>query len=130
MVYALRTEEPMKKLAVSGLMLLLCACASGPPQPPRIPMPPTPPSGGAESLMGLSGTRLEAMLGTPAFWRKEYGSELWRYDTPKCKVFFFLYPTGGELTVRHVETLPRGKDTAADPACISVLRGKPASPVS
>jgi hypothetical protein len=122
----------MKRLAVAGLLLLLCACASTPsqPVPPRVPLPPPPPPGEPPDLIGLSGTQLQAMFGTPAFWRKEYGSEMWRYDTQQCKVFFFLYPAGKGLSVRHVETLPRGKDTAADPACLTVLRGKPASPVS
>lgn len=120
----------MKKLAVAGLLLLLCACASAPQPPPRIALPVAPPSGGPGDLLGISSTKLQAEFGTPAFWRKEYGSEIWRYDTAQCKVFFFLYPSGKDLTVRHVETMPRGKTTAADPACISVLRGKPASPVS
>ncbi len=121
----------MKRLAVAGLLLLLCACASGPSQSPtRLPLPAPPPAGEPADLIGLSGTQLQAMFGTPAFWRKEYGSEMWRYDTQQCKVFFFLYPAGHDLSVRHVETLPRGRNTAADPGCLSALRGKPASPVS
>ena len=47
-------------------------------------------------------------MGNPAFTRKEgAGIEMWRYDGVACKAFFFLYPQGSGLSVRHVETMPR-----------------------
>ncbi len=120
----------MKRLAV-GLLLLLCACATGPAPAPRVPLPAPPPSGEpADFFIGQLASQLRASLGAPAFSRKEYGSELWRYDTSQCRVFFFLYPASTGLIVRHVETVPHAKGMAADPACLSVLRGRPASPVS
>jgi len=56
--------------------------------------------------------------------------ELWRYDSSGCRAFFFLYPYGQALLVRHVETLPRGNIRAADQACLDSLRPKTSQPVS
>jgi hypothetical protein len=119
----------MKRLAVS-LLLLLCACSSGPAPEPRTPLPAPPPAGEPADFIGKSGRQLQTVLGVPAFTRKETGSEMWRYDTRQCRVFFFLYPTGTGISVRHVETVPHAKGVAADAACLNVLLGKPASPVS
>jgi hypothetical protein len=47
---------------------------------------------------------------------------MWRYDSASCRAFFFLYGTPPTATVRHVETLPAGKASAADPACLSALQ--------
>jgi hypothetical protein len=56
---------------------------------------------------------------------------MWRYDSAGCRAFFFLYPVGNSLSVRHVETLPRGRDMAADAGCLDSLRAKAATaPVS
>jgi hypothetical protein len=60
-------------------------------------------------------------FGAPAFVRKDGTMELWRYDGQTCKAFFFLYPESTGLAVRHVETLPRGRETAADPDCLNAL---------
>ncbi len=122
----------MKRLS-AALLLLLGACASTPPPPvasEKMPLPAPPPTGEPGDLIGLTGPQLQAKLGVPAFSRKEYGSEMWRYDTKQCRVFFFLYPAGTGLFVRHVETMPHGKGVAADPVCLTALRGKPASPAS
>jgi hypothetical protein len=121
----------MKWLA-AGLMLLLCACATTPATrpPPRIPLPPPPPAGEPAGFIGLTRAQLRAAYGPPSFTRKEYGAELWRYDTGSCRAFFFMYPAGNDMSVRHVETVPRGQDIAADAACLTSLRAKSASPVS
>jgi hypothetical protein len=130
MVYEGAGKEPirMKRLAIA-LVLLLGACSSGP-EPARTPLPSAPPTGEPRELIGLTGPQLQAMLGRAAFSRRENGSEMWRYDNPKCRAFFFLYVEGNTSRVRHVETMPRGRTMAADPACLNVLRAKPASPVS
>ena len=56
--------------------------------------------------------------------RKDGATEMWRYDGAACRAFFFFY--GMPLTVRHVETLPHGAESAADPACLTALRVSPA----
>ena len=117
----------MKRL-FAGLCLVLAACATPhPPPQPTVPLPPPPPTGEPADLVGLSGNQLQALFGTPSFTRKENGSEMWRYDKGSCRTFFFLYPNGAANTVRHVETVPRGRDMASDPNCLAVLRGRPAS---
>lgn len=122
----------MKRLAAVTMLLLLSACASGPSQraPERMALPAPPPNGEPAGLVGLTSAQLRASFGPPSFSRREYGSELWRYDIANCRVFFFLYPAGKDMSVRHIETMPRGRDIAADTACITALRAKPASPVS
>jgi hypothetical protein len=67
---------------------------------------------------------LRATYGEPAFVRQDNGAEIWRYDGPACRAFFFLYVQGAGQTVRHVETLPRGDTIAADAGCLSALRAR------
>jgi hypothetical protein len=119
------------RIVAAGLCLLLGACATQAPPPamPPVPLPPTPPSGEPAGLIGLSAAQLRALFGAPAFIRAENGPEIWRYDAKECRAFFFLYPDAVTKTVRHVETVPRGQDMAADPSCLAVLRGPP-PPVS
>ena len=80
--------------------------------------------------MGLAAQDVRTAYGAPAFVRKDGGDQMWRYDGASCKAFFFLYPNGGTLAVRHVETLPRGPRWAADPACLNALRAAASPPVS
>ena len=115
--------------ALSGV-LLLASCASQPRRaaeappapPPRIELPPLPAEGEPKDLVGIAPEAVRLAFGRPDFVRKEGVGELWRYDSAKCKAFFFLYTQDGGLKVRHVETLPRGFDMAADAACLNALR--------
>lgn len=97
---------------------------SEPPSPPAATAPVTNP------LLGMNAADLRVAIGTPAFVRKDGADQMWRYDTAGCKAFFFLYPQGSDLAVRHIETLPEGKSQAADPACLNALRAQPSPPVS
>jgi hypothetical protein len=85
-----------------------------------VPIPPPPPKGEPENFAGIDAARLQALAGTPAFTRKDGALEIWRYDTQTCRIFFFL--TGAPGKVQHVETLPRGAGSAADPECLRALR--------
>lgn len=117
----------MKKRAFAvsvTALLLLSACASG---PGRTPLPPSPPKGEPGEVIGMAASQLRVAFGVPAFTRRENGSELWRYDSPNCRAFFFLYQAGREMAVRHVETVPAGRKTGADPACLAAIRAKPAT---
>ena len=108
----------------AGLCLFLAACATHAPPPamPAVPLPPPPPTGEPADLINLSAAQLRALFGTPAFIRAENGPEIWRYDNKQCRAFFFLYPDATSKAVRHVETVPRGKEMAADASCLAVLR--------
>jgi hypothetical protein len=118
-----------RKLALVT-MLVLAGCTAQPHAPaspvappplePTVPIPPPPPKGEPESFTGIDAARLQALAGAPAFTRKDGSLEIWRYDTQTCRIFFFL--TGAPGKVQHVETLPRGPSSAADPECLSALR--------
>lgn len=106
-------------------LLLLSGCASGPgTSTGSLTLPAPPPKGEPGGFIGMTATALRASFGPPAFSRRESGSELWRYDSPQCKTFFFLYPSGRDMGVRHVETTPHGAGEAADPNCLAALRAK------
>lgn len=107
-----------------------CATSPQPVAPPPAIVRAAPPAGEPADLAGLKSTQLREVFGTPSFVRKEGEMELWRYDSPGCKTFFFLYPYGQALLVKHVETLPRGSVRAADQACLDSLRPKTPQPVS
>ncbi len=119
----------LRILAVGACMAVLAGCAT------RTTLPgssttDTLPAGEPPGIVGLAAPELRAAYGTPAFVRKDGGDEMWRYDGAGCKAFFFLYPDGGTLAVRHVETLPRGSQWAADPTCLNALRAAASPPVS
>jgi hypothetical protein len=126
----------MRKLATLLLCSALAACASSrpvatvPQQAPRVALPPAPPAGEPADLAGLGATQLRVAFGAPTFVRKDGTAEIWRYDGPRCKVFFFLYPYGNAMLVRHVETLPRGNQMAADEACLETIRPRSQQSVS
>ena len=107
------------------LLLFLAACAAKAPPPPPppaaapiVPIPAAPPRIEPPSFTGLSPDALRGRLGAPGFSRKDGATDMWRYDTNACHAFFFF--TGTQVS--HVETVPRGPDGAADPACLIALK--------
>ena len=113
----------MKKGIVVLPVLMLAGCAArerAPSPPPAVPIPAAPPAREPDVFTGIDARQLRALAGAPAFTRKDGATEMWRYDTQTCRAFFFF--TGAPAKVQHVETLPRGKDGAADPACLNALR--------
>jgi hypothetical protein len=106
-------------LLTASLCALLAGCAAQPQQ--RVALPAAPPPGEPGNVAGLHADQLRVAFGEPAFARKDNDSEIWRYDGAACKAFFFLYPDGAALVVRHVETVPRGRDIAADSGCLDTL---------
>ena len=121
----------MTKKASLLVLLLVAGCAAQPrapaapitpqqPPEPTVPIAPPPPKGEPETFLGIDAARLQAMAGAPTFTRKDGTMEMWRYDTASCRVFFFLGGAPGK--VQHVETLPRGANSAADPQCLNALR--------
>jgi hypothetical protein len=121
----------IRLLSVAALCASVCACATPQAPPARIALPAAPPVGEPSGIAGLEASQLRVAFGAPVFVRKDGTAEVWRYDGAACKAFFFLYPEGSALSVRHVETLPRGQDMAADAGCLSALRARRQSaPVS
>lgn len=119
-----------KRLTILLACAALCACTAAPRTSPNVPLPPAPPPGEPPDLAGLPAAALKVAFGPPAFVRKDGTIEMWRYENASCKAFFFLYPNGDSLAVRHVETIPRGGDIAADATCLQGLRLHAPAPVS
>jgi hypothetical protein len=90
-------------------------------------LPDAPPAGEPTGTTGLSEASLRAAFGQPAFVRKDGTAQIWRFDGPSCKAFFFLYSKDGVTAVWHVETAPHGGSIAADPACLNALRARAGS---
>jgi hypothetical protein len=120
--------------AVACLCAVLGACAGTPKEtaPAPVALPPAPPPGEPAWITTMDSRALRVSFGQPAFVRKDGAAEIWRYDGQTCKAFFFLYANGsGATVVRHVETLPRGHEMAADENCLAQMRAHPANgPVS
>ena len=98
-----------------------------PPVVPELAMPPGGATRNAPEAVRMpapipsEGGALRARFGNPDFIRREMDSELWRYDSGRCAVFFFMQRDGLMLRLRYTETLPRGMDVAADPVCLQQL---------
>jgi len=108
-------------LALAAAGCVAPKASAPPPVPSASAIPPAPPRGEPGQYLNMPVTGLQAAFGKPAFVRKDGATEMWRYDGQSCRAFFFLY--GSPLMVRHVETLPRGAQNAADMACLTALRG-------
>ena len=117
------------RFAILSLTLVtLAGCATPPPGtfppagPRSVPIPAAPPRGEPERFANISAPQLQVLLGAPAFVRKDGATEMWRYDSTSCRAFFFLSGSAPQQVVRHIETLPAGRDQAADPACLNALK--------
>ena len=125
------TGPAIRPFLIAALCAFVCACTTPQAPPPRVALPAASPVGEPSGIAGLEASQLKVAFGAPVFVRKDGTSEMWRYDGASCKAFFFLYPAGSSLAVRHVETLPRGQEMAADAGCLNALRArKQAAPVS
>ena len=126
----------MRRFVLLSCCVLLAGCVTSrqpaPPttKPQRNIVPAAPAVGEPGDLAGLKSTQLREVFGPPSFVRKEGAMELWRYDSVSCKAFFFLYPYGQALLVKHIETLPPGNTMAADQTCLDSLHPKAQGPVS
>jgi hypothetical protein len=116
------------RIAPLVLCVGLAACAA--PQHQVASLPPPPPAGEPSGVAGLTAHEVRVTYGTPDFVRKDRSTEMWRYDGQACRAFFFLYASGADETVRHVETLPRGATMAADQACLDGFKMRAQSKVS
>lgn len=116
------------KFRILPLFLLagLAACEST----KQASLPTPAPIGEPGNIAGMDAGHIRVAFGAPQFVRKDGQIEMWRYDGSGCKAFFFMYPNGGSLAVRHVETMPRGQNNqGADSSCLQGLlaRAKTAS---
>lgn len=125
----------IRRILVTALVLALAACAQAPapvpvPQappppaapPPAVPIPPPPPRGQPSGYLNLPAANIRGLFGTPQFIRQDGATQMWRYDGNSCRAFFFFNGPKGAETVNHVETLPAGAASAADPLCLNALK--------
>jgi hypothetical protein len=106
-----------------ALCLVLAACGTSSQQ--QAVVAPQQPVGEPPGIAGLAAADVKVAFGEPALVRHDGTTQMWRYDSPTCRAFFFFYDLLGVQTVRHVETLPRGTTMAADATCLDALRAKP-----
>ncbi len=68
---------------------------------------------GPERLIGLGEDGVAALLGQPAFKRRDPPAQVWQYSDGTCILDIFLYREGGDrsYTVAHVAA--RGRNVAA-----------------
>jgi len=111
----------MRSRAFFAVVLLALAGCAAPGGNRQVSLPSAPPPGEPGNLPGMEASRVKLAFGAPAFVRKDGAAEIWRYDSAKCKAFFFFYQNGNALAVRHVETLPHGANQAADSSCLDAL---------
>jgi hypothetical protein len=109
----------MKLTHLSFILLCGLAACAAPQQQASLPYAPQ--GGEPGNIAGMDAGRIRVAFGAPQFVRKDGPAEMWRYDGASCKAFFFLYPSGSSMAVRHVETLPHPANQAADSTCLQGL---------
>ena len=109
------------KPILSLCILAICALAGCATPPADTNLPSSPRAGEPGNLAGMDASRVRVAFGAPQFVRKDGQVEIWRYDAANCRAFFFMYPNGASLAVRHVETMPQGAGAAADSNCLQAL---------
>jgi hypothetical protein len=117
----------IRPLVIASLCLLVAACAAPGPQ---VALPSAPSPGEPGNIAGLTTDQIKVAFGQPAFVRRDNGTQMWRYDGANCKAFFFFYSANNALTVKHVETMPRGAEIAADANCLASLQVQKTVPTS
>ncbi len=78
------------------------------------------------TLATLDSVGLQALLGAPAFTRRDDPAQLWQYRGDRCTLDIFLYrPTGGgDFQVDYFAARPSGSDAVSTEACFhSVISG-------
>lgn len=75
-------------------------------------------------FLGASSTALADALGPPGFLRRDGPAEVWQYRRDGgagCVLDVFLYMTGEDLLVRHVELRGPPATTAQRRACLAAM---------
>ena len=102
-------------------LILFCGVAACAAPQQQASLPSAPPGGEPGNIAGMDAGRIRVAFGAPQFVRKDGQVEMWRYDGSACKAFFFMYPNGSSMYVRHVETLPHPANQATDSNCLQDL---------
>jgi len=99
------------------------AALATPPEPPA-PPPPPPVDDDPEQVMGLDHGALRALLGAPAFTRREASAQVWQYRSRACVLDVFLYgETDGRYRVTYYEFRGDRLERADERRCFRALLG-------
>ena len=112
----------MRILLAAVPLLAVAACARVPAKPevPAAPaVAPQPRESGV--LIGLTANELVGRFGKPALQIREGNSYKIQYRGSRCVLDAFLYPSGGQHRVTHVETRTRAGIDTHQPDCIRSL---------
>ncbi len=74
-----------------------------------------------QQLLGLAGTVVALQLGVPSLIRRDGTAEIWQYKTTACILDVFLYASGDEQIVRHVELRNRNAGNEPHQRCFTDL---------
>ncbi|WP_193184875.1 hypothetical protein [Nisaea sediminum] len=72
-------------------------------------------------LLDLRRRDLSAILGEPAFVRRDMSAEVWQYRTEACVLDLFLYEIGQSLAVTYYEFRSRREQEVARDECFVTL---------
>ncbi len=76
----------------------------------------------AKDFIGYGPDRLLPILGAPDFVRRDGPAQVWQYRAKHCVLDLFLYETGENSRVEHVELRRRGHGAEPIDRCFSRMR--------
>lgn len=74
-----------------------------------------------KQLYGLNYRRVNELLGSASFVRRDGPAEVWQYRAKACVLDVYLYKDAGALTVAHVDIRKRKKATEPPRQCFHKL---------
>ena len=76
-----------------------------------------------KSLAGRDANNIQELFGIPNFMRRDFGTQLWRYEGEACILNIAMYPQGhdGAHQVLHSETIDKNGKAIDPPLCLKTL---------
>lgn len=68
--------------------------------------------------IGMTREQIEALLGSPAFLRRDPPAEFRRYRSEGCILELYFYPLGRHHVLKHLEVRESGGREADDARCL------------
>ena len=87
----------------------------------RVAIFPKEPDIDPQQFLGLVGTAVTLKLGVPNLIRRDGTAEIWQYRATACILDVFLYASGDEQFVRHIELRRRSASNELYQRCFAEL---------
>ena len=87
---------------------------------PAAPLPAAP-----KISVGMTRERVEALLGSPAFLRREPPAEFRRYRSENCILELYFYPRGRHHVLKHLEVRESGGREIDSAHCLKNIASDP-----